>query len=302
MRRPLVGALTTLLLGGAAATGIGAAPAAAASQTADAPRASAPQAGVAVQAEAAVKAKPKAVDFAGTVALSNCSGSLIRLPNSADNDPALVLTNGHCLETGMPGAGDVIVDQASSRTFSLLNSTAGKAGTLRASKVAYATMTDTDVTLYQLTTTYAQIKKSYGINALNLSADHPATGTPIKVVSGYWKRIYSCNVDGFVHELREGDWTWKDSLRYTPSCNTIGGTSGSPVIDVNTGKVIAVNNTGNENGERCTENNPCEVDENGNVTVRRGINYAEQTYGITKCVTAGNRIDLSLPGCALPKP
>ncbi|MGI5339752.1 trypsin-like serine peptidase [Streptomyces sp. CA-181903] len=294
MRRPLVGVLTTLLLGGAAATGIAAAPAGATTQTADASRASAPQ--------AKAKAKPKAVDFAGTVALSNCSGSLIRLPNSADSDPGLVLTNGHCLETGMPGPGDVIVDQPSSRTFSLLNSTAGRAATLRASKVAYATMTDTDVTLYQLTTSYAQIKKSYGINALSLSADHPAAGTPIKVVSGYWKRIYSCNVDGFVHELREGDWTWKDSLRYTPSCNTIGGTSGSPVIDVNTGKVIAVNNTGNENGERCTENNPCEVDENGNVTVRRGINYAEQTYGITKCVTAGNRIDLSLPDCTLPKP
>ncbi|EME98918.1 trypsin-like peptidase domain-containing protein [Streptomyces mobaraensis NBRC 13819 = DSM 40847] len=302
MRRPLVGVLTTLLLGGAAATGIAAAPASAAPQTADAPRASAPQAEVAAKAGATAQTKPKAVDFAGTVALSNCSGSLIRLPNSADGDPALVLTNGHCLETGMPGPGDVIVDQASSRTFSLLNSTAGKAATLRASKVAYATMTDTDVTLYQLTTTYAQIKKNYGINALSLSADHPAAGTPIKVVSGYWKRIYSCNVDGFVHELREGDWTWKDSLRYTPSCNTIGGTSGSPVIDVNTGKVIAVNNTGNENGERCTENNPCEVDENGNVTVRRGINYAEQTYGIAKCVAAGNRIDLSLPGCTLPKP
>ncbi|WP_171163964.1 serine protease [Streptomyces sp. I05A-00742] len=293
MRRPLVGVLTTLLIGGGAAVGVAAAPATAAPQARSTAQA-APQ--------AEKQAKPKAVDFAGTVALSNCSGSLIRLPNSADNDPGLVLTNGHCLETGMPGPGDVIVNKASSRTFSLLNSTAGKAGTLRASKVAYATMTDTDVTLYQLTTSYAQIKKSYGIDALNLSADHPVTGTPIKVVSGYWKRIYSCNVDGFVHELREGDWTWKDALRYTSSCNTIGGTSGSPVIDVNTGKVIAVNNTGNESGERCTMNNPCEVDEKGNVTVRRGINYAEQTYGIAKCVTTGNRIDLSLPGCTLPKP
>ncbi|GAA0392101.1 serine protease [Streptomyces luteireticuli] len=284
MRRPLVGALATLLL-----TGAGTATAVAA------PSAPAP-------APAPAKSTAKAVDFAGTVALSNCSGSLIRLPSSADNDPALVLTNGHCLETGMPGPGDVVVDQPSSRTFSLLNSTAGKAGTLRASKVAYATMTDTDVTLYQLNSTYAQIKKNYRIDALNLSADRPAAGTAIKVVSGYWKKIYSCNVDGFVHELHEGDWVWKDSLRYTPSCNTIGGTSGSPVVDVNTGKVVAVNNTGNENGERCTENNPCEVDENGNVTVRKGINYAEQTYGIAKCITKGNRVDLSLDGCALPKP
>ncbi|MCC3778308.1 serine protease [Streptomyces sp. UNOB3_S3] len=278
MRRPLVGALTTLLL-----TGATVAPAVAAPQ----PR---PQ------------AKAKAVDFAGTVALSNCSGSLVRMPGSADSDPALVMTNGHCLETGMPGPGEVLVDQPSSRTFSLLNSTAGKVATLQATKISYATMADTDVTLYELNTTYARIKQQYGIDALGVSGDHPVTGTPIKVVSGYWKRIYSCNVDGFVHELREADWTWKDSLRYTPSCNTIGGTSGSPVIDANSGKVVAINNTGNENGERCTMNNPCEVDEKGNVTVRRGINYAEQTYGITKCVGTGNKIDLDLPGCALPRP
>ncbi len=43
-----------------------------------------------------------AVNFAGTVSLSNCSGSVVRMPNSAASDPALVLTNGHCLESGFP--------------------------------------------------------------------------------------------------------------------------------------------------------------------------------------------------------
>ncbi|RLU80845.1 hypothetical protein CTZ27_34075 [Streptomyces griseocarneus] len=284
--RPLVGTLATLLLTGTAALGAGTA------HAAEAPQAAAP----------AAKTKPKAVDFAGTVALSNCSGSLIKLPNSGDNDPALVMSNGHCLETGMPTPGQVITDQPSSRTFTLLKSDASSAGTLRATKVAYSTMTDTDVTLYELDQTYAQIKQRYRIDALNLSSDHPTTGTPIKVVSGYWKKIYSCNVDGFVHELHEADWVWKDSLRYTPSCNTIGGTSGSPVIDANTGKVVAINNTGNENGEQCTMNNPCEVDENGQVTVRQGINYAEETYGIGKCFAPGNKLDLGLPGCTLPQP
>ncbi|MBF6049990.1 serine protease [Streptomyces sp. NRRL B-1677] len=285
MRRPLVGALATLLLTGATVAGAGTATAASPDGAAG-----------------AAKARPKAVDFAGTVALSNCSGSLIRLPGSSDNDPGLVMTNGHCLETGMPGPGEVITDQPSTRTFSLLNSSAGKVATLRATKVSYATMTDTDVTLYELNTTYAQIKQRYGISALSLSPDHPVAGTAIKVVSGFWKRIYSCNADGFVHSLREADWTWKDSLRYTSSCNTIGGTSGSPVVDANTGKVIAINNTGNESGERCTMNNPCEVDENGQVTVRQGINYAQETYGIAKCFATGNKLDLSLPGCELPKP
>ncbi|CAM5546979.1 S1 family peptidase [Streptomyces xanthochromogenes] len=295
MKKSFVGALgavSALLLAAA-----GAVPAVAA-QPADSPAPAAAQTSVSKAAPAPVKA----VNFAGTVALSNCSGSVVRTPSSQPSDPALVLSNGHCLETGFPAAGEVITNQPSSRTFSLLNASGSKVATLRASKVAYATMTDTDITIYQLNTTYAQIQSSYGISALTLNDAHPTQGSAIKVVSGYWKRTYSCNVDGFVYRLKEGDWTWKDSVRYTPSCNTIGGTSGSPVIDTTTGKVVAVNNTGNEDGERCTENNPCEVDQNGNVTVRQGINYAEETYIIVPCIGAGNKIDLSRAGCTLPKP
>ncbi|MCQ4212301.1 trypsin-like serine peptidase [Streptomyces longispororuber] len=281
MKKSLVGALFGVLLIGAAT----AAPAAALDAPSDAPA-----------------TKAKAVNFAGTVALSNCSGSVVRVPDSQPTDPALVMSNGHCLESGFPGPGEVVVDQPSSRTFSLLNSAGSKVATLRASKVAYGTMTDTDVSLYELTSTYQQIESSYGIKALELSAARPAQGTAISVVSGYWKRVYNCSVDGFAYRLKEGEWTWKDSVRYTSTCDTIGGTSGSPVLDQSTGKVVAVNNTGNESGERCTDNNPCEVDESGNVTVREGINYAQQTYGIVPCVGIGNKIDLSAAGCELPKP
>ncbi|MFE7229490.1 trypsin-like serine peptidase [Streptomyces sp. NPDC002405] len=290
MNKPLLAALATLVI-----TGAGMAPAAAATQTSGA--ASAPAKGTAGASPALA-----AVDFAGTVALSNCSGSVVRLPGSADADPALVLSNGHCLETGFPSPGQVIVGQTSSRTFGLLNSAGTQVATLRANKVVYSTMTDTDVTIYQLTSTYAQIRSSYGINALALSDTHPVAGTAIKVVSGYWKRIYSCNIDGFVYRLKEGNWTWKDSVRYTSACDTIGGTSGSPVIDTATGKVVAVNNTGNESGGRCTVNNPCEVDASGTITVRRGINYAEQTYQIPACFGTGNQLDLTRSGCTLPKP
>ncbi|MEU7603999.1 trypsin-like peptidase domain-containing protein [Streptomyces sp. NPDC041003] len=280
MKKPLAGALLSLLLMGAAV----------------APAVAAPSAPTAPPATAV------AVNFAGTVALSNCSGSVVRAPASQPNDPALVLSNGHCLETGFPAAGEVVKDRPSSRSFSLLNASGSKVATLRASKIAYGTMTDTDVSIYQLTKTYAQIQSQYGITALTLNDVRPAQGSAIKVVSGYWKRMYSCNVDGFAHLLKEGDWTWKDSVRYTPSCNTIGGTSGSPVIDTTTGKVVAVNNTGNEDGGRCTVNNPCEVDQNGTVTVRQGINYAQETYTIVPCIGPGNKIDLNRPGCLLPKP
>ncbi|GGR69847.1 serine protease [Streptomyces aureoverticillatus] len=293
MKKPLAGAaFATLLLGAMAA------PAAAVSN--DAPASDNRTAAAQPAAEAKVKAK--AVSFAGAVALSNCSGSVVRVPSSQPTDPALVMSNGHCLETGFPAPGQVIVDRASTRSFTLLNASGGNAGTVRASKIAYGTMTDTDVSLYQLTSTYKDIESRYGIKALELDSARPAQGKAITVVSGYWKRMYKCNIDGFAYRLKEGRWTWKDSVRYTSACQTIGGTSGSPVVDDATGKVVAVNNTGNEDGGRCTDNNPCEVDENGKVTVRQGINYGQQTYTIVPCVGAGNKIDLNRPGCTLPKP
>jgi V8-like Glu-specific endopeptidase len=259
--------------------------------------------GGALFAVPAVAAEPAAVDFSGTVKLSNCSGSVVKPAAASQNDLALVLSNGHCLQGGFLQPGQVVVDKASSRTFSLLSPDGQNTlGTLRASKVAYGTMTNTDISLYQLTTTYARIQSRYGIKALDLSASHPTAGTAIKVVSGYWKKIYSCGIDGFVHELHEGNWVWRDSIRYTePGCEVIGGTSGSPVVEAATGKVIGINNTINENGQRCTLNNPCEVDENGNVKVVPNVGYGQETYLINSCVDTGNKINLNKPGCTLPK-
>ncbi|GGU64487.1 S1 family peptidase [Lentzea flava] len=242
-----------------------------------------------------------AVDYTGIVKLSNCSGSLVRLPNSTAADKALVLTNGHCFQ--LMKAGQVVVNRPDGREFTLLNSSGSPFPTkLKATKLLYATMTGTDAALYQLNTTYGQIQQQYGSRALELSASHPVAKTDIRVVSGYWKKIYSCQIDGFVHQLKEADWTWRDSLRYTSSCNTIGGTSGSPIIDNVSGKVVGVNNTGNESGERCTMNNPCEVDAAGNVTVRKGINYGQQTFDFVACFRPGTTLDLSLPGCKVAKP
>jgi len=285
MRKPLVAAFIALAIAGAGA----------------APAVAAPVSASTTETKAAAPTL-QAVSLAGTVALSNCSGSVVRFPNSLDTDPALVLSNGHCLTSGFLDPGEVLTNQTSTRTFGLLNSAGTRVATLRASKLAYATMTDTDVSIYQLTSTYATIKNSYGITALTVQDTHPTAGTAITVASGYWKRLYNCNIDAFVYRLKEGDWTWKDSVRYTSACNTIGGTSGSPVIDQSTGKVVAVNNTGNEDGASCTVNNPCEVDTSGNVTVRQGINYAQETYLIPACFTTGNQLSLSASGCALPKP
>ncbi|GAA2073712.1 serine protease [Streptomyces albiaxialis] len=286
MKRPLVGSFALALFGAGALTGLATSPAAA--QEAPAPTQKAQ--------------KAKAPSFEGTVALSNCSGSVVKMPNSQPDDKALVLSNGHCLEEGMPDPGTVVTDQPSSRGFTVLKADGSDAGQIKATKLAYATMTDTDISLYETDSTYKDIESKYGVKALELNAEHPEKGSAITVVSGYWKETYSCQIDDFVHQLKEGGWTQKDSIRYTADCKTKGGTSGSPIVDDATGKVVGVNNTGNEDGEECTMNNPCEVDENGEVTVRKGINYGQQTYLIAPCVGEGNKIDLGREGCELPKP
>lgn len=252
---------------------------------------------------AAAAPAPAAVDYTAILALDDCSGSLVRVPGASDDDPALALTNGHCSEYGMPGPGEVNVNQSSSRTFSLLDPSGQKSlGTLHANEILYNTMTDTDVTLYRLTQSYAQIASEYGTTALTLSTAHPVQGTDIDVVSGYWKQTWTCAIDGFAYQVKEADWTWSDSVRYTSACDVIGGTSGSPVIDPATDQVIAVNNTINENGESCTLDNPCEVDKDGNVTVHQGIGYAQETYILANCIGAGSTVNLDDPNCQLPKP
>ncbi|HRI49467.1 MAG TPA: trypsin-like peptidase domain-containing protein [Pseudomonadota bacterium] len=244
-----------------------------------------------------------AVDFTAIVALSNCSGSLVKFVNSRTSDFAMVLTNGHCTGSFIP-AGDARVNVASSRTFKLLSSN-GKSnvGTLSASKLIYGTMTGTDMALYLLTSTYAQIASRYRVAPLLISDSHPAAGTAIRVVSGFWRKIYSCTISKFVPQLTEGSWTWQDSIRYSePGCEVIGGTSGSPIISASSYEVIGVNNTTNESGARCTVDNPCEVDSMGNVTVEKGASYGQQLYQLYTCVNSSNGIDLNIPGCKLQKP
>jgi trypsin-like peptidase len=242
------------------------------------------------------------VTLASTIALSNCSASLVKFPNSADTDQAMMLTNGHCYEGGFPSAGEVLVNEPSSRSGTLLDASGNSVGSVRADLVLYSTMTDTDVTLYRLNSTYAAIQESTGATPLTISADHPTDGNAIGIPSGYWQRVWNCQVNGFVSTLREDQWTWHDSIRYDTACDTIHGTSGSPIVDAASGQIVGINNTGNDDGESCTLNNPCEVDDAGNVTVHQGQSYGEETYWFDTCLAANNTLDLNTPGCMLPKP
>lgn len=240
-------------------------------------------------------------DFEGIVGLSNCSGSLVRFDDSEEDDAALVLSNGHCVSMLSPGT--VITDRSSSKRFTVLDAWGDSRGSVRASRILYATMTDTDMAVYQLRDTYREISRRFSIEPLTFSRRSPRVGEDIEVISGYWRRGYRCSVDAIVHRLREDDWIFKNAVRYSrPGCDVIGGTSGSPVVLAGTRTVVAVNNTGNMDGRRCTMNNPCEIDEEGRVSWEEGLAYAQQIYWLYSCRDGNGRLDTGLPGCLLPAP
>lgn len=243
--------------------------------------------------------------FDGIVGMSNCSASFVRFKQSSENDLGMVLTNGHCTggEFGrMMRPGEVYYNQARRYSVYLLDQNANRIATLRAEKIIYATMTNTDMALLQLNQTYREIKQATGVDALVLADHRSEPGLAIEIPSGYWKRTYTCQLEAFVPTLKEAQWTFKDSLRYSESgCEVIGGTSGSPIVSASSGEVVAINNTGNESGQRCTMNNPCEVDEAGNVKVIPGRGYGQQIYWVYACLNAQGVFDLSVPTCTLPK-
>src|ERR1041384_5600503 len=102
-----------------------------------------------------------AVTLNATIALNNCSASLVRFPTSVDSDRAMLLTNGHCYENGFINAGQVYVNRSSSRTGTLLGNTGNSLGTVRADLLLYGTMTKTDVALYRLNESFSSIKTKY---------------------------------------------------------------------------------------------------------------------------------------------
>lgn len=241
-------------------------------------------------------------DFEGIVKLDNCSGSLITFSGQPVTAKAIVMTNGHCIKKpgGFLSPGEVWSNRAMKRDMKLYDASF-KLHPIQTTKILYATMTKTDVAYYELSETYAQITKRTGVEPFLLDSDRPVQGLAIDIISGYWDKGYSCDIHSFIFAMKESQWSWTDSIRYTPTCDTIGGTSGSPIIARGQRLVVAINNTSNEKGESCTLNNPCEVNERGQVRAEKGVRYGQQTYNVYTCLTPDFAIDLKLPGCTLPK-
>lgn len=244
----------------------------------------------------------------GIVKMSNCSASLVKFKGVDETQSAIVLTNGHCV--GGIDTFDQFLkpNQIHNRTqrkfrMGLLDQEGGQILSILATEIIYGTMTLSDFALLKLDKTYAELRAlAPGVEPLVVSEGRPKVGFAIQIPSGYWKRTYACKIEKFVPTLKEAGYIWKDAIRYSDvGCDTIGGTSGSPVLSADTGEIIGINNTGNEDGQACTMNNPCEQDVNGVQTVSQGASYGQQTYILYDCLDSNKNFDLNTPGCNLPK-
>jgi hypothetical protein len=240
----------------------------------------------------------KIPDVEGAADLRNCVGSVVRSADSRPQDPALLLTNGHCVDGQRPAPGTALVDQPADREVPIADRQGYPQTTVRLKRLVYATMTGTDIALYRLDKTYGQLKAD-GAKVFRLTSTPVRAGAPLSMA--YTGGRLSCRAEAVVPHLREGGYQQDHSIRYATSdeCVPQHGMSGSALLTPNGTTIAAIHNTHNDAGGPCTDDNPCEVGPDGAVTSVEGRGYGQQVYMLTACLTEGTKLDLSRRGCTL---
>ncbi len=223
---------------------------------------------------------------------------MVSTRTSRPNDPALMLTNGHCVQGQRPTPGSALVNQTADLKVPIADRQGYPKTTARANQLVYATMTGTDIALYRLDKTYAQLKAE-GAKVFQLTSTPVRAGQRLTVA--YPSHRLNCTAQAVVPHLREGGYQQDDSIRYATSedCDTKHGMSGSALLAPDGTTVVGIHNTHNDDGEQCTDDNPCEVGPDGAVTSVQGRGYGQQVHMITACLTKGSKLDLSRKGCTL---
>ena len=249
-------------------------------------------------------AAPTQLDYEGTLNVFPVySGSVVRFEGSKATDKALVMTNGHAVKEYDIPAGSAIADQPSNLEFKLAPKSGEGAtpGYIFSKKLLYATKSQTDLALYQLEESYDSLKTRYGVSPLTISKSEASEGSNIAVVSGRFRYTYNCTVDKIIPRLEESRESYRNAIRYSENCRMTGGVSGSPIIELDSKKIVGIHNTSAGDGAVCSENSPCEV-EGEKRTSKKGASYGQQVADLYSCLDDDNTLNFDLKTCKLPKP
>ena len=239
-----------------------------------------------------------ATNLQGTARVGNCSGALIRFPNQPITTKAFVISSANCLDGIELSPGETIHNKKIKVSMQIADRN-NNFRNVTVSYLAYATMTQTNIAVYHLYSTYEELAM-VGIEPFEISSKHPQLGQQVDILSGYWAMGFSCKIEKFVNELQEGIWSYKDVIRYSAKgCEMIDGTSGSPIVVKNTRTIIGMDSTFNWDGENCTVGNPCEIDPEGSVISIKDRGYAQHTFHLHYCLTLSYYFDVNRHGCEL---
>jgi hypothetical protein len=249
-----------------------------------------------------------------------CSGAFVTLAGRSGSARGLILGSGHCVGQGavkvkrkdggvmsFPDAGEVLSRVADERWVTLETGRSDEPrACARSDQIVYATMTDADIMILQLTETYEQIEARTGLQPLLVSRDTTfPEGLDVRTPSSLFQLDEACQVEATVQTVREHRWSWTPVMRMSQGCSLLPhGASGAPLIRLDTNEIIGVFGTASDaNAPACELNNPCEVAGDG--TTRPGNasqGYAHFVHKLYTCLDPARSIDLSVPDCLLAKP
>ncbi len=238
--------------------------------------------------------------FEGTVDLSNCSGFVFKAPEMSEDRKALIMTNGHCLQTAFGSMilkpGEARANQNNARKISIVTERGTKLK-LSTKRLIYATMTGTDMAVYELGLSFRELAER-GIRPFVMTTA-PAEGMKVDVISGHKNNFNTCSIER-IGATREGGYSFTEALRFSSECTQGNGTSGSPVLMAGTREVVGIANSYNANGSACGNNNPCEITAAGEVEVFHEARYGQQSLGILACLSEDGFV--ASENCQLTKP
>ncbi|MBI3543965.1 MAG: trypsin-like peptidase domain-containing protein [Deltaproteobacteria bacterium] len=261
-------------------------------------------------------AESRALNGVGLVDIfggGGCTGAFLDTGAGPDG-PAYVLSNGHCAGPNLMKPTDVLVDKAVTPgmnfRFNYFIDAGPAVRKVAIKRIAYATMHNTDVTVFELDATFGQVIKA-GFIPHRIAAQDPARGTRVEMVgvpqSGVRRaerfvRRSTCEIGGRAN-LREGGYDFTGAFRH--QCSSVGGSSGSPVISLETHEIVAINNTGVDDKAldepECAIDRPCEVASDGRVRTDVNTNYAQRVSDIPSCFDGKGVFNIRQDGCRLEK-
>ncbi len=243
-----------------------------------------------------------------------CTGFLISTGTNPQA-PAYVLTNGHCQGTidKLPSNREIIVNRSSKTNFivNYFYDFKSERWRIPVKRIVYGTMKNNDIAILELTKTQQELTQA-GITPLKIADRAVRSGEKTIVVGipseGVKEKLNflhttTCQTGELVN-LKEDVYNWTQSIRHR--CSIVGGMSGSPMISIETNRVVGIINTGvNDNAVKqpqCSLNRPCEVGKNGSVQTFDRENYAQLVDRIPTCFDRSGIFNLYQSTCQLDRP